>query len=61
MTTEQAREIRSVLADILAPLDAARLGTVPRHIAIEMAVGRLRALDERLRAVESGQTTGKAA
>jgi hypothetical protein len=48
MTIEEARELRATLADILAPLYAARLGTVPRHIAIEMAVGRLRALDKKI-------------
>ena len=36
-------------------LPGARLGTLARHLAIEMAVGRLQAQDEKLRAVELGQ------
>jgi len=57
MTVEEARELRSVLTEILDPLYGARLGNVARHLAIEMAIGRLQALDERLRAVELGLTT----
>jgi len=52
MMREEARELRAVLTEILAPLYAARLGTLARHLAIETAVARLYDLDERLRAVE---------
>jgi len=60
MSREEAREMRAVLTEILDPLYAARLGTLARHLAIEMAVGRLRDLDERLRAVELSLTAREA-
>lgn len=40
--------IRASIGLALDPLYAARLGTIERHIAIEMAVGRLNHLDETL-------------
>jgi len=55
VTREEARELRAVITEILDPLYGARLGTLARHLAIEMAVGRLQAQDEKLRAVELGQ------
>ena len=55
LTPEEAREMRAALSEILDPLYGARLGNVARHLAIEIAVGRLQALDERLRAVEITQ------
>ncbi len=61
MTSEEARAIRATLSECLDPLYAARLGTLARHLAIEMAVGLLRALDEKLRAVELGLTARKGA
>lgn len=61
MNTEEVRELRATLSEILDPLYAARLGNVARHIAIEMAVGRLQALDERLRVVELGQAAREGA
>ncbi len=45
MTIAEAREIRAALSECLDPLYAARLGNIPRHIAIERAVGRLQQLD----------------
>jgi len=60
MTAEEARELRATLANILDPLYAARLGTLARHLAIEMAVGRLQRLDEQLRATEMIETAREA-
>jgi len=60
MTSADAREIRATISEILDPLHDSRLGTLARHLAIEMAVGRLQRLDETLRGVELGLTAREA-
>ncbi len=60
MTGVEAHEIRAALTNCLEPLYAARLGNVARHLAIEMAIGRLQKLDALLLTVEQVEAAREA-
>ncbi|HEY8599115.1 MAG TPA: hypothetical protein VIL85_11835 [Thermomicrobiales bacterium] len=54
MTTDEARELRAAIAEVLDPLYAARLGNLRPDLAVESAILRLQRLDEVFRGVANG-------